>query len=142
MGATDLLFAGSDRPFGANQFYGNFNSWERTKSWFASISQAIGKDTDATFGYRRHSDVFVLVRDNPSLYENNHISQSWQAAIRRKSTLGKNLIAAYGLDSDGDQIDSNNLGHHARNRGSGYLNFDHSIAAAFVFVYRYTRRNL
>jgi iron complex outermembrane receptor protein len=135
LGATDLLFGGSDRPFGANQFYGNFNSWERTKSWFASISQAIGKDTDAVFGYRRHSDEFVLVRDDPSLYQNNHISQSWQAAIRRKSTLGKNLIAAYGLDANGDEIDSNNLGHHARNRGSGYLNFDlQSLQRLFLSV--------
>src|SRR4029077_6722779 len=39
LGETDLLFAGSDRPFGADQFYGNFPSWERTKSWFASIRQ-------------------------------------------------------------------------------------------------------
>jgi outer membrane cobalamin receptor len=31
LGVTDLLFAGSDRAFGANQFYGPYNSWERTK---------------------------------------------------------------------------------------------------------------
>jgi outer membrane cobalamin receptor len=31
LGVTDLLFAGSDRSFGADQFYGNFPSWERTK---------------------------------------------------------------------------------------------------------------
>ncbi|HZR56544.1 MAG TPA: TonB-dependent receptor [Terriglobales bacterium] len=124
LGATDILLAGSDRPFGADQFYGDFPSWERTKSWFASISQTIGKDTDLAFGYRRHSDEFVLVRDDPSLYENNHISQSWQADARRKSTLGHSFIVAYGLNADGDEIDSNNLGHHARNRGSGYVNFD------------------
>ncbi len=35
LGISDLLFATSDRSFGANQFYGPYNSWERTKGWFA-----------------------------------------------------------------------------------------------------------
>ncbi len=124
LGDTHLLFAGSDRPFGADQFYGNFPSWERTKSWFASLSQDLGKDTNVDFGYRRHTDDFVLVRDNPALYENNHISQSWQGAVRRNSTLSNDLRLAYGVDAQGDVIDSTNLGHHSRNRGAGYLNAD------------------
>ncbi len=124
VGSTDLLLAGSDRPFGANQFYGSFPSWERTKGWFGSIDQQLGRNTDIAFGYRRHSDVFVLVRDNPALYENNHISQSWQAAVRRRSIFGSKSTVAYGVDADGDSIDSNNLGHRARNRGAGYLAVD------------------
>jgi outer membrane cobalamin receptor len=124
LGDTHLLFAGSDRPFGADQFYGNFPSWERTKSWFASMSQDLGKDTNVDFGYRRHSDEFVLVRDNPSLYENNHVSQSWQGAVRRNSQIADGLRVAYGVDAQGDVIDSTNLGHHSRNRGAGYLNAD------------------
>ena len=36
LGVSDLLLAASDRAFGANQFYGPYNSWERTKGWFAS----------------------------------------------------------------------------------------------------------
>ena len=39
-----------DKPFGANQFYGNFNSWERTKSWFAGIKQDLGDSTEFDFG--------------------------------------------------------------------------------------------
>lgn len=124
LGATTILFAGSDRPFGADQFYGNFNSWERTKSWFASMNQELGPNTSVAFGYRRHSDEFVLVRNDPALYENNHVSQSWQAAVRRKSTVANDFTFSCGLDADGDEIDSNNLGHHARNRGAGYLNVD------------------
>jgi len=122
-GETDVLLAGSDRPFGADQFYGNFPSWERTKSWFGSLSQPIHKDTSLAFGYRRHSDEFVLLRDDPSVYENNHVSQSWQAAVRR-SNHWRDFTFAYGLNADWDQIDSNNLGHHARNREAGYLNLD------------------
>ena len=33
-----LTLAHTDRPFGADQFYGNFNSWERTRTWFASAA--------------------------------------------------------------------------------------------------------
>jgi len=133
LGATTILFAGSDRPFGADQFYGNFNSWERTKNWFASIKQELGASTSVAFGYRRHSDEFVLVRNDPALYENNHISQSWQAAVRRKSTVANAFTFSYGLDADGDEIDSNNLGHHARNRGSGYLNVDLQLFRRLFF---------
>ena len=124
LGETDLLFAGSDRPFGADQFYGNFPSWERTKSWFASIRQDLGQTTNVAFGYRRHSDEFVLIRDNPAVYENNHVSQSWQGAVRRRSTLSNDSSLNYGLDADADEIDSNNLGHHSRNREAGYVNLD------------------
>jgi outer membrane cobalamin receptor len=124
LGETDLVFAGSDRVFGADQFYGNFPSWERTKGWFASISQDLGKNTSVAFGYRRHSDQFVLLRDDPALYENNHVSESWQGAVRRSSTLWNESKLNYGLEGDGDQIDSNNLGHHARGRGAGYVNLD------------------
>src|SRR3569833_566673 len=62
LGVTDLLVAASDRSFGADQFYGNFSSWERTKSWFASARQELGPETIAAIGYRRHSDAIVLLR--------------------------------------------------------------------------------
>ena len=126
-GDSHVLLAGSDRPFGADQFYGDFPSWERTKSWFASMSQDLGKETTINFGYRRHSDEFVLVRDNPALYENNHVSQSWQGAVRRNSPFRNDFRLAYGVDAQGDVIDSSNLGHHSRNRGAGYLNLDFQV---------------
>ena len=141
LGTTDVLLAGSDRPFGANQFYGPFPSWERTKNWFASLLQGLGENTSLAFGYRRHADEFVLVRDDPALYENNHISQSWQAAARRKSKVGEHATLAYGLDAQGDEIDSNNLGHHARNRGAGYVNADLQVRQ-HVFLSLGTREEI
>jgi outer membrane cobalamin receptor len=127
LGDSHVLLAGSDRPFGADQFYGNFPSWERTKSWFASMSQDLGKETNIDFAYRRHSDVFVLVRNDPALYENNHVSQSWQGAVRRDSAVKNDFRLAYGVDAQGDIIDSSNLAHHSRNRGAGYLNADFQV---------------
>ena len=124
LGATSILLAGSDRAFGANQFYGDYNSWERTKGWFASASQELGPKTQVAFGYRRHTDNFILLRNDPSVYANNHIDTSWQAVARRKETLGSASGFFYGLDFQGDAIDSNNLGQHARNRGAGYADLD------------------
>jgi iron complex outermembrane receptor protein len=124
LGISDLLFAASDRSFGANQFYGPYNSWERTKGWFASGRQELGSRTVAAFGYRRHTDDFVLLRNDPSVYENNHIDGSWQASLRHTLPVAASSVLLFGLESDGDSIHSNNLGLHARNRGAGYADLD------------------
>ena len=130
-GTTDILLAASDRPYGANLFYGPYDAWERTKGWLASAQQQLGTRTAASFGYRRHTDEFILFRDNPTYYENNHATTSYQAALRRADDLGRNTTLAYGLEEDGDTIRSFNffegflspaLGTHARNQGAGYAN--------------------
>jgi outer membrane cobalamin receptor len=121
-GTTDILLAVSDRPYGANLFYGPYDSQERTKGWFASIQQQLGQRTAASFGYRRHSDLFVLFADQPQIYENNHITTSYEGALRRVDTLTTNTTLSYGLEADGDSIHSNSLGQHARNQGAGYAN--------------------
>jgi iron complex outermembrane receptor protein len=128
LGITDLLFAASDRAFGANNFYGTYPSWERTKGWFASARQEVGPRTVAAFGYRRHTDDFVLFRDDPAIYENNHTDGSWQASLRRTMNLPANSLLLMGLEAEGDSIRSNNLGVHARNRGGGYVDVDMSPA--------------
>ncbi len=130
-GTTDILLAASDRPYGANLFYGPYDAWERTKAWLASAQQQLGSRTAASFGYTRHTDEFILFRDNPTYYENNHATTSYEAAIRRADELGRNTTLAYGLEADGDSIRSFNffegalsyaLGVHARNQGAGYAN--------------------
>jgi iron complex outermembrane receptor protein len=138
LGLTDLMVATSDRSFGANQFYGNYNSWERTKSWFAAARQELGTHTIAAFGYRRHSDDFVLLRNLPLVYANNHVDGSWQSSLRRTVPVHANSLLLAGLEADGDSIRSYNfasgvtsyaLGVHARNRGAGYVDLDLHPAA-------------
>ena len=124
LGVSDLLFAASDRAFGANQFYAGYPSWERTKGWFASVRQELGSSMVAAFGYRRHTDDFVLVRSNPALYENNHVDTAWQTSLRYTRNAGSGATLLLGLEADGDHIASNNLGVHARNRGAGYVDVD------------------
>jgi iron complex outermembrane receptor protein len=125
-GTTDILLALSDRPYGANQFYGPYDSSERTKAWFASAQQQLGARTAASFAYLRHTDLFVLFAGRPALYENNHVSTSWEAALRRADNIGgssiHNATLSYGVESDGDTIASSNLGHHRRTQGATYAN--------------------
>jgi outer membrane receptor protein involved in Fe transport len=77
-----------------------------------------------TFGYRRHTDEFILFRDQPQIYENNHVTESWQGAVREHTGLTGNTGLYYGAEIYRDEIDSNNLGQHARNRGAVYFDFD------------------
>jgi outer membrane cobalamin receptor len=121
-GTTDILLATSDRPYGANQFYGPYDSWERTKGWFAALQQQLGTRTAASFAYRRHTDLFVLFLDRPNYYRNNHITTAWQSALRRADPIAPNTTLSYGLEASGDGIHSTNLGQHARNQGAGYTN--------------------
>ncbi len=120
LGETDLLFAGDDRAFGAAQFYGNYNSWERTKGWFAGGTQQVNQHTQAAFGYRRHSDIFLLQRDQPEGYKNQHIDDGFEGSLRDRRAPFKNITLLYGLEETTDQINSTNLGRHGRNRGAGY----------------------
>jgi iron complex outermembrane receptor protein len=120
LGATDIMLAISDRPFGADQFYGDYPSWERTKSWFAGIRQTFGASTEVDLGYRRHTDLFVLYRDQPQAYTNRHVLDTYQGALRRRRRLGGNTELHYGTDGSYDSIQSSNLGAHTRGRAAAF----------------------
>jgi iron complex outermembrane receptor protein len=77
----------------------------------------------------------VLLEGLPAVYENNHVTTSYEGALRRADELGKNTTISYGLEESGDSIHSfnfsqvgssevlsNALGVHARNQGAGYAN--------------------
>jgi len=134
LGEGDVVLAVSDRSFGAEQFYGNFNSWERTKTWFASASQGIGDRTQVSFGFRRNTDLFVLFRDRPQIYTNHHKSYSFQASIRRSDPVGLNATLHYGVEGLFDGVNSNNLGMHDRGRGAGFLALNLSALHRFSFT--------
>ena len=122
-----------DHPFGADGFYGAYNSCENTKTWFASLRQALGGKTEASFSFRRHSDLFVLYRDRPEVFTNHHAVESYQAALRRKEKLSDNASLHYGVEGYHDSIVSNNLGNHARGRAAGYASLDIHALHRFSF---------
>ena len=123
-GSGTLNLAYMDHPFGANQFYGNFNSWENTKTWFAGVQQPLGEKTTASFAFRRHSDLFVLYRDRPQVFTNHHSDESYQFAVRRREELGATTTLFYGVEGLHESLISNNLGDHARSRAAAYAALD------------------
>ncbi len=124
LGETEVVLAHSDRPFGADRFYGNFNSWERTRGWFAAVRQPFGARTEVSLGFRRHTDLFVLYRDRPQVFTNRHAVETWQGAVRRNEVVGTNASLYYGGEVYEDSIASTNLGRHSRGRASGYVAYD------------------
>ncbi|MEP6620939.1 MAG: TonB-dependent receptor [bacterium] len=111
------------RDFGANDFYGAYNSTERTQSetadsrWESAIDRwmvTVGAST------RRHTDRFTLVRDNPQIYQNYH--ETWQSTgevTARTTALGMALVA--GGDVENAQLSSARLGGRHEWRGAGFL---------------------
>jgi iron complex outermembrane receptor protein len=124
LGSSDLTLGYMDHPFGAGQFYGNYPSWEDTKTWFAGFRQELGGNTEAGFSYRRHSDLFVLFRDQPRTYTNHHSDESEVADVRRHESLSPSANLFYGVEALHESIVSNNLGSHARSRASVYAAAD------------------
>ena len=133
LGSTAVTLGYGDRPFGADNFYGNYPSWERTKTWFASARQQIGARTQAAFAFRRHTDLFVLYRDRPQLYTNRHAVEAFQASLRRREDLGKRARLHFGLEGLRDSIVSTNLGVHSRNGGAAYAALDVRALGRFSF---------
>ncbi len=131
LGAGSALFAYSDRPYGANQFYGPYPSWERIKTWFGSAHQNLGEHTEANFAYRRHTDLFVLFRYSPQIYTNRHVEDTWQGSLRRHNNLPRHAILSYGVEGLSEGINSTNLGIHSRTRGSAYAVYDIRFARRF-----------
>jgi len=124
LGTSSLTAAYMDRPFGADQFYGNFNSWEDTKTWFAGLQQTIADQTTVSLSFRRHSDWFVLYRDRPDLFDNHTADESFQAALRRRQEVSSSSTLFYGAETLHESIVSTNLGDHSRTRGAAYAAMD------------------
>ena len=123
-GPGDLMLAYMDKPFGANDYYGPYPSWEDTKTWWIGGQQMLGKKTQLSFAWRRHSDLFVLFRDQPEIYTNHHADESYQGALRRTQTPARSITISYGVEGVHESIVSNNLGIHARTRASAYAAVD------------------
>jgi iron complex outermembrane receptor protein len=136
LGRSDVLLGISDRPYGAAGFYGvpaTIPSWERDKGWLAALTQPIGTQTSAEFAYRRHTDVYIYTLQDPAAYENNHVTENYQAALRRYEKVGDTMRVYYGVDGVREHIDSTNLGLHTRDQGGAYASFDARAWKRFSF---------
>tara|TARA_R110002012_G_scaffold312248_1_gene522488 strand:- start:28563 stop:30380 length:1818 start_codon:yes stop_codon:yes gene_type:complete len=108
-----------ERNFGANGFYASptaRDQYEETQTSLVGFSTEI-KSEKLTWKprlyWRRNQDMYVFIRDNPSVYRNLHITNKIGAEVNAsyKSKLG---ITGFGVDIAQTFIASNNLGNHER----------------------------
>ncbi len=120
IGATKLFFGYSDKDFGANSFYTTRfpNQGEKTQTYFLNLSgdYETGNVIISPKAYwRKNNDDFVLDRSNVSFYHNEHETNVYGLELQSvvNSSLGKSSL---GIEYIKDEITSNNLGEHIRDK--------------------------
>ena len=114
-----ILYTNSDRKFGANGFYASpeaKDQYEETNGSLLNFKLTKKKEniyTESSLYWRRHEDTYIYIRDNPSIYKNDHISHKlgFQNNISIFSDAG---ITGIGIDLSNTWLSSNNLGERNR----------------------------
>ena len=115
----EILFSNSDRKFGANGFYASpeaRDQYEETNGSLLNFKLRKKREnisTESSLYWRRHEDTYIYIRDNPSVYKNDHISHKlgFQNNISIFSDIG---ITGIGIDLSNTWLNSNNLGERNR----------------------------
>lgn len=116
----------TERDFGANGFYASpsaVDQYEETQSSLVGLTSEF-KTKKFTFKprvyWKRNQDMYVFVRQNPSLYRNLHISNKVGAEVNTsyESKLG---TTGFGVDMAKVYISSNNLGDRNRFMANMFL---------------------
>ena len=137
-GSTSILAAYNDRPFGANGFYGPFNSWEETGTKLFSATQTVGRNLDRlnhrfNFAFRRHNDNFILCKQGcvfggiqfrPEDNQNLHQTNVYQGSYTVAGVAGSKVRWSGGAQVISDGIDSTVAGQRRRERASIFVMFD------------------
>lgn len=111
-GAMRTTLGAGVRDFGAAEFYAPYNSIERTSVATADVrlDNRLGSwNLSSGAGTRRHADHYVLVRDNPAVYENFHTTWQSNGQLVARTESGP-LGLALGIDGAHDQLESTRLG--------------------------------
>ncbi|CAI8397481.1 MAG: Vitamin B12 transporter BtuB [Flavobacterium sp. SCGC AAA160-P02] len=125
---TPINFIGyyTSRKFGSNGFYASptaTDQYEETETSLIGFSTKITTDK-MTFKpriyWKRNQDMYVFIRDNPSVYRNLHISNKVGAEFHMsyRSKLG---ITGFGIDLAKVYLQSNNLGDRERTMTNVFL---------------------
>lgn len=115
-----------EKKFGANGFYATptaTEQYEETQSSVGSLSADFNWEKfklNTSVYWRRHQDIYLFVRDNPSLYRNMHIGNTVgaDANLTYSWKLGE---TALGLEGRREFLSSNNLGRWNRTAASLFL---------------------
>lgn len=106
-----------DAEFGALNFYTTYfpYQWEAVRSAFGMAAVKV-PGADLMAYWRRHDDDFILDRDRPEFYHNQHTSERMGAAAT--GALGGLAWQVYGFH---EGVDGNQLNDRSRDRGGASL---------------------
>lgn len=128
-GSVRLMYGYNEKDFGANSFYSvRFpKQAEHTKTHILTLSSDFELNRfilSPKIYWRKNEDEFLLDKDNPSFYKNNHESNT--LGFELQSTISTNLgKTSLGFEFTNDDLTSNNLGDHERDRKGIF--FEHII---------------
>ncbi|WP_192348395.1 TonB-dependent siderophore receptor [Algoriphagus sp. Y33] len=112
------MIAYTDRDFGANGFYSSTfpDQWESIQTTLASLSNTLtlNKFYLNTRGYfRRNRDEYVLRRNEPEFYKNNHTTDVFALEANGNFETGLGTTG-FGIETRRESIESTNLGDRER----------------------------
>ena len=126
----EVLATFSERKFGGNQFYAidAKEQYEETQSSLVGVSTTLQKGNlklSPQLYWKRNQDMYLYIRNNPSVYRNLHISNKIGGQINAaySSNIG---VTGFGIDLAKVEMESNRLGH--RNRWMGTVFVEHRFS--------------
>jgi vitamin B12 transporter len=126
----DLISSFSQRKFGANGFYASPSAteqYEETQASLLGISTVFKSEKfiiKPRLYWKRGQDMYIYVRDNPSVYRNLHKTN--KVSVELSASYFSNLgVSGFGLDLSSVNITSNNLGEHNRATINAFI--DHTF---------------
>ena len=126
----EVLATFSERKFGGNQFYAidAKEQYEETQSSLVGVSTTLQKGNlklSPQLYWKRNQDMYLYIRNNPSVYRNLHISNKIGGQINAaySSNIG---VTGLGINLAKVEMESNRLGH--RNRWMGTLFVEHRFS--------------
>lgn len=128
LGNNSLSFiAGyTDRKFGANGFYASpdfMDQYEEVKTSILAAEYKIVTENwviKPRLYWRRNVDKYIFVRQDPSIYQNDHKGNTYGAEINT-SYSSKAGTTGIGIDVSRTTLESNNLGERERLATSVFL---------------------
>jgi len=113
---------GAGRNFGADRFYADYPSYEETRTLTSSLAWrgTVGRATvvEPRFEYRRNTDDFILIRERPAVYRNEHVTETFGTGVGIARSLGSRVGLATGLEAASDRLRSATLGDRSESRAS------------------------
>ena len=115
----DMISSFNERKFGANGFYASpeaIDQYEETQASLLGFSTKIMSNNfiiKPKLYWKRNQDMYVYLRDNPSVYRNLHITNKIGAELNG-SYESNNGITGFGVDISSIKLSSNNLGERKR----------------------------